>query len=273
MAKKEKKLEQLEGLEQLGGLEAALGHEFGDAGLLRAALLHRSAEVERGMGAWAESQRLEFLGDAVLDLLAADWLMKNLPPGTREGRLTRLRSRLTCTEAFADVARRLGLGGLVVLGVGEERNGGRERASLLADTLEAVFGAVWLDGGWAAAEAAFGRVFAGELDAAAEDGAEDGNPKGVLQELAQARGAGVPVYETTAVEGPPHARRFTVEVCADGLKAEGAGSSKRQAEQAAAGEWLKRFFAGGAAVNPADGGSVENNSGAGHSVPPETEQT
>ncbi|MBR6021457.1 MAG: ribonuclease III, partial [Kiritimatiellae bacterium] len=139
-------------------LSGALGHEWRDEALLDAALLHRSAAVERGMGDWAESQRLEFLGDAVLDLLAADWLMRRLP-GVREGRLTALRSQLTCTGAFAEAARRLGLGEMVVLGVGEEKCGGRERESLLADTLEAVFGALWTDGGWAAAERAFGRVF------------------------------------------------------------------------------------------------------------------
>jgi len=252
------------------GLEEALGHGFRDAGLLRAALLHRSAAVERGMGGWAESQRLEFLGDAVLDLLAADWLMSHLPPDTREGRLTQLRSRLTCTASFAAVARRLGLGACVELGVGEERGGGRGRDALLADTLEAVFGAVWRDGGWAAADAAFRRVFAGELAeaaAGADSAAAAGNPKGLLQEFAQARGDGVPAYGVVSEEGPPHARRYAVDVRVAGLSARGAGPSKHQAEEEAAREWMRLH----ARMNPGGAGVVEPLDSAGRPAPHGTE--
>ena len=225
-----------------------LGHAWRDESLLAAALLHRSAAVERGMGDWAESQRLEFLGDAVLDLLAADWLMRRLP-GVREGRLTALRSRVTCTGAFAEVARGLELGAMVELGVGEEKCGGRDRESLLADTLEAVFGALWTDGGWAAVEKAFGRVFGAVMEAAAASAEGEGgtsaggiaNPKGALQEWAQARGAGTPEYAVTLETGPAHARQYAVEVRVGDRAAPGTGGSKHAAEEAAARAWLAAF--------------------------------
>lgn len=224
----------------LQDLSQTLAHpEWRDPSLLSAALLHRSAAVERGLGDWAESQRLEFLGDAILDLLAADALFRRLPDA-REGLLTALRSRLTCTSAFAAVARRLGLGPLVVLGVGEEKCGGRTRESLLADTLEAVFGAIWLDGGWTAVHRSFEAVFASDLSTllSAPPGIS-ANPKGALQEWAQARALPPPGYAVVAEDGPPHARRYTVRVTLDGRSADATATSKHAAEESAA----RAFFA------------------------------
>lgn len=224
-------------------LSQTLGHPvWRDPSLLSAALLHRSAAVERGLGDWAESQRLEFLGDAILDLLAADALFRRLP-AAREGHLTALRSRLTCTSAFAGVARRLALGPLVVLGVGEEKCGGRTRESLLADTLEAVFGAIWLDGGWPAVQTSFDAVFAADLDALLSAPADiSANPKGALQEWAQARALPPPSYAVVSEEGPPHARRYTVRVALDGRTALATAPSKHAAEESAARAFLSSLL-------------------------------
>lgn len=224
-------------------LEDALGHVFREPARLADALLHRSAAVEEGRRGWAESQRLEFLGDAILDFLAADWLMRTLPPDTREGRLTALRSQLTCTQAFATVARRINLAGFVTLGVGEELTGGRHRDALLADTLEAVFAALWLDAGLAAVQDAFARLFAPELAAIASGRTLLDNPKGALQELAQERGWSLPAYTLLAAEGPAHAPSFRVRVAAGPVSAEAAAPTKHDAEQDAARACLRLLVA------------------------------
>lgn len=228
--------------EALGAVEQAVGYAFGCRIPLGAALIHRSAASEAGVPGWAESQRLEFLGDAVLGLLSADWLMRHSLPDLREGAMTKIRSRLTNTDEFAAIARRAGLDRAVVLGIGEDRGGGRERAALLADTLEAVFGAIWIDGGWPAVAQAFDHLFDEERALALQAGTEV-NPKGVLQELVQRRWGTVPAYAVADMEGPPHARRFVVMAriaIADGtgkvrhLSAHGEGPTKQAAEVAAA---------------------------------------
>lgn len=228
--------------EVLTAVETDVGHAFADRDLLGAALLHRSASSEAGAGEWAEAQRLEFLGDAVLGLLSADWLLAHAPSDTREGALTKMRSRLTNTEAFAEVARRIGLDRAVVLGRGEDLTGGRSRASLLADTLEAVFGAIWLDGGWPAAATAFDHLFVEEREVALRAGT-DVNPKGAAQELALRRWGVAPTYALVDCSGPAHARRFLVEAHlaipgAEGevreLSARAEATSKQAAEVAAA---------------------------------------
>lgn len=198
----------------LAAVEQAVAHTFANADLLGAALVHRSAAAEAGAPQWAESQRLEFLGDAVLCLLTADWLMRHAGATTREGALTKMRSRLTNTEEFARLARTVGLDKAVVLGRGEDLEGGRERASLLADTFEAVFGAIWLDGGWAAAAKAFDHVFETERARVVMAGTEV-NPKGQLQELALRLWGVSPCYALEKVSGPPHAPEFTVRVTID----------------------------------------------------------
>lgn len=225
-------------------LETRLGHAFARPELLAAALTHRSHAAENGQPDWFGGQRLEFLGDAVLGAIAAEWLVARREEW-REGTLTKVRSRLTNTAALARVARRLELGGSLRLGRGEEQGGGREREALLADGLEAVFGALWLDGGPGAVRAAFEKWFAEELDEALAAGGDD-NPKGELQERLQRERQAHPRYELTRESGPAHARHFQVDVfLGDEPLGRGVGASKREAETRAAREALRRLGAGG----------------------------
>ena len=219
----------------LGILEEALGHRFAVRELLAQALTHRSFRNEvDGVG---DNQRLEFLGDAVLQLSISSALYEaygELP----EGRLTQLRARLVNGRALADCALRLGLGAYMRLGVGEERTGGRQRASNQADTLEAVLGAVFLDQGYPAATAVIQRLFGDALAGLAPQ--ESRNPKGQLQEWAAQHHRLAPVYTTQGQSGPSHAPEFEVEVrVGDLLAAAGKGGSKQQAQKAAAAEALK----------------------------------
>jgi ribonuclease-3 len=215
--------------ESLRRFEERLGYRFSEPSRLEAALTHRSHAYESGKG--EDYERLEFLGDAVLGLVAAQWLFAR-DAGHSEGELSRRKSVLVSAHELAIAAEALGLGEILRLGVAEERTGGRSKASLLADSLEAVFGAVFLDGGLAAArsvvepilEASLARVPAPGVDAKTE-----------LQEWAQASGAELPTYAVVGSEGPDHAPRFTVEVrLAGDLAGIGSGRSKKQAEQNAA---------------------------------------
>jgi ribonuclease-3 len=216
-------------------LENRLGYVFRAPEGLRQALTHPSRRHEMALAGQIveDNQRLEFLGDAALGLLAANALYRSFP-ACPEGELTRLRSGLTSTQALAAVARELGLGETVLLGKGEDSSGGRTRESNLADTLEAVLGAAWLDGGWPALHTIFERVFAPRLEELAAVGAE-GNPKGALQEIAQRDHGRPPDYVTVEESGPAHARHFVVEVRVEGVPCgRGEGPSKRAAEHAAA---------------------------------------
>ena len=214
-------------------LEARLGHAFADKTLLLAALTHPSYAAEHPADAPSDNQRLEFLGDAALGLAAAEHLFLT-QPGWHEGRLTKVRSRLTNENALARVARELELGAHLRLGRGEERSGGRETPSNLADALEAVIGALWLDGGAGPVRALFGTRFADLLREAVADATEI-NPKGELQELVQARWQDHPEYTLLSAEGPPHRRLYRVAVSHRGtVWAEGEGTGIRRAESAAA---------------------------------------
>jgi ribonuclease-3 len=216
------------------GLAKALGHAFRDPGLLARALVHRSAPNERPEACPESNERLEFLGDAVLDLVVAEALFKRFPDAT-EGQLTRYKAALVSELALADVARELGLGRHLVLGRGEEETGGREKPSILSDALEAVLGAVYLDGGTEAVEGLIQRLFGDALAEVAETGAPRGDYKTALQEWTQARGLGLPAYRLDATEGPDHARRYTVVVALGGRDlSTGQGPSKREAERLAA---------------------------------------
>ena len=166
--------------EQWTLLQERIGYEFAQPERLAAALTHRSYAVETGATEPAESQRLEFLGDAVLGAVAAEWLVKNVPDW-QEGTLTKVRSRLTNGAALARVARQIRLGACLRVGRGVEQSGGREQDSILADALEALMGAVWLDGGVGAIRKIFFRCFAEEIQTAVAAGGDD-NPKGDLQE-------------------------------------------------------------------------------------------
>src|SRR5215475_6495691 len=195
-----------------------LGYEPRDLALFRAALTHRSAPG-------ANNERLEFLGDAVLNLLIAHRLYDAFP-NANEGELSRLRARLVSREPLAEIALSLGLGETLQLGSGELRSGGFRRQSILADALEAVCGAVFLDGGLAAIEALVTRLLAPRI-AALPDPASLKDAKTRLQEYLQARSLTLPHYEVERVEGEPHAQTFRVscEVAELGRRVHGGGSS------------------------------------------------
>jgi len=217
-------------------LERLLGHRFRDRGLLDAALTHRSFAHERGEAEHYE--RLEFLGDAVLGLLAAERLYRE-HPDEPEGELSKRKGFLVSRPVLAGRAEELGLGEALRLGVGEERSGGREKASLLADALEALIGAVYLDGGLAAARKVVDPLLTAGGTRPAH-GARD--PKTRLQEVAQGRGWALPEYRLLDASGPDHAKRFRVECRLQGEPAGvGEGRTKKAAEQDAAAAALEEL--------------------------------
>jgi ribonuclease-3 len=208
-------------------LRDRLGHAFRDAALMRQALTHRSYGTPH-------NERLEFVGDAVLNCVIARALYERFPD-IAEGDLSRARASLVNQDTLAQVARRLDLGGAVRLGEGEMRSGGSERASILADALEALFGAIFIDGGYDAARAAVEAAYA-ELLHDADPAALSKDPKTRLQEYLQARRIAVPDYAVVATRGEAHAQVFDVEcrIAALGVVTTGSGSSRRAGEQAAA---------------------------------------
>ena len=225
----------------LDALERAMGHTFRDRALLLQALTHASFANETEDA--EDNETLEFLGDSVLNFLVTEKLFAAFPL-EGEGTLSKARSLLVSEEHFAALARRVGLGPLLRLSPGEERAGGRERDARLADAFEAVFAALLLDGGIAAARAAAGRLF--DADVAALDFGElhRRDPKTALQERAQAEGKPLPVYRLVEESGPPHDPRFVYEVAfAENRLATGAGSTKKEAQQAAAGAALDALLA------------------------------
>ncbi|MGD9763157.1 MAG: ribonuclease III [Candidatus Binatia bacterium] len=210
-------------------LEERLGHIFADRALLERSLTHPSALPP---GAVRAGEQLEFLGDAVLNLVVADLLLHHFPE-LAEGELSKRRATLVRTVTLATKARELGLDGALRLGRGEDRSGGRSKASILAHAYEAVLGAVFRDAGFAAAHRVVERHFADDIARGGVAGAPDW--KTILQERTQAAGGTVPQYRVAEESGPAHARRFTVEVWIEGAhRATGHGSSKRSAEQEAA---------------------------------------
>jgi ribonuclease III len=212
-------------------LEKALGYRFRRRRHLETALTHGSFVHEAGQEG-GDNQRLEFLGDAALGLVAAHQLYE-ANPDLQEGDLTRLRSRLASTRALGVVAAHLGLGPLLRLGKGEDMSGGQHRLSNLCDALEAVIGAAYLDGGLKAVQKIFRKLFLPLLDTAEQDVAD--NPKGLLQEWSQRNGLGIPRYVVVREEGPAHARVYTIEArVGDRVMGVGKGTNKRSAEQDAA---------------------------------------
>jgi ribonuclease-3 len=207
--------------------EARLAYRFRDPDLLDAALTHRSA----GRGNY---ERLEFLGDAVLNFAIAVLVFRAYPEAD-EGELSRYRAALVSGRTLADVAQHLGLGGQLRLGSGELKTGAFRRGSILADALEALFGAIALDGGFEAAQSVIEGLF-GARAAALPAAQALKDPKTRLQELLQARGERLPVYAVEDVSGEPHEHWFVAscEVAALGLRERGEGTSRRSAEQAAA---------------------------------------
>ncbi len=217
----------------LAGLEEALGYRFRDRELLHRALVHRSwfheAEDEP-----ASNEPLEFLGDAVLGFLVAERILRRRPD-LDEGGMTRLRASLVNTRSLAREARALGLGEHLLLGKGEDRSGGRKKPTILADTFEAIVGAIYLDGGIRPARSLVRRLFGQRIDTLPGPAARTGDPKTRLQEWLQGRGRPLPVYRVVDSRGPDHDREYTVEVLVEGRPvARGDGSAIKRAEQAAA---------------------------------------
>ena len=213
-------------------LETKLGVRFRDRPLLHLALVHGSAAAEGRTPHGENYERLEFLGDSVLNLAISDYLYRRFP-GRLEGDLARLRASIVSEGGLARVAREIDLGRYVLLGRGEEKGGGRSRPALLADALEAVLGAVYIDSGYGVAHYCVTRVFAGELSRLEEPG--EGDYKSQLQELVQQQERRLPRYRITGQRGPEHDRAFVAVVEVNGrVLGEGRGRSKKEAEQAAA---------------------------------------
>ena len=222
---------------RLRTLEQRLAHRFDEPGLLARALTHRSAGPEH-------NERLEFLGDAVLALAVSALLFERFA-GSDEGDLTRIRAHLVREDSLHRLALQLGLPEMLRLSEGEQRGGGAQRPSILADALEAVIGAVFLDGGYAAAHALVQRLL-GELIESTEVQGWSKDAKTELQEWLQARRIAVPAYRIVATRGQAHAQTFEVEcaVATLGLAARGEGRSRRAAEQEAARRVLDQLEAG-----------------------------
>lgn len=213
-------------------LESILGHHFQDPALLTQALTHASLGYET-QRTQPDNQRLEFLGDAVIQLLLSELLFQRYSEAD-EGLLTKVRAQLVSTKALARVARRIQLGGFLLMGRGEESHGGRERDSSLADALEAVAGAVFLDGGMEAARGLATRLFHPEIELLGDE-PDDQNPKGQLQERLQAISPESPKYRIVEQSGPDHAKSFVAAVTWGGRElGRGLGKSKKEAEVEAA---------------------------------------
>lgn len=226
---------------ELAELENLLGYEFRDRELLVRALTHRSWANERLTGAieasirQAQNEALEFVGDSVVGLVIAETLFRRHPE-MNEGGLTLMKHRLVSTASLADRAARLGLGEIVRLGRGEHLSGGREKPAILADTLEAVIAAIFIDGGYQAVRDVIERIFRSEIEKATPK--ESTDYKTMLQEHLQASKLAPPRYSLVRSEGMPHSRTFVVEAIWDGGRTIGIGRSIKSAEMMAASEAL-----------------------------------
>jgi len=217
-------------------LEKSLGHRFKSRALLEVALTH--ASMRGGKGKCSDNERLEFIGDRVLGLAVAELLNDHFPTAT-EGELARRYNRLVRGETCAKVARALGLGPHLILSDSEAGSGGRTKNTILADAIEALLGAIFLDAGFDAARGSVRRLWENQSDELNTTARPDA--KSALQEWAQGQGLALPQYVEIARKGPDHAPRFTSEVRIAGkAPARGEGASKRSAEQAAARALLER---------------------------------
>ena len=227
-------------------LDRALGVHLRDGVLRSTALTHRSYAFEQGLA--VNNERLEFLGDSVLGLVVTDLAFRTYP-GLPEGQLAKLRAAIVNMQALADVARQLGIGDLILLGKGEEQSGGHDKASILADALEAIFGAVYLDAGLDVARELIERLFRPRMEAYVR-GEGDRDYKTLLQELASQRQQSLPSYEV-AEQGPDHQKQFTAVVSVGGERlGSGTGRTKKEAEQQAAGEAFERLRSRGSGETP-----------------------
>ena len=226
----------------LSTLETLLGHEFQSPDLLERALTHRSWAHEKMKGEadarvrTAENESLEFVGDSVLGLVIAEQLYTR-HPGAAEGDLTLMKHRLVSMPTLARIASGMDLGTFLRMGRGEEQSGGREKPAILADTLEAIIGAVFFDSGYVAAGEFVTRIFAEEMSAVTPKSSLDF--KTLLQETLQAKKLAAPVYTVLRSEGQPHDRTFFVEATWNGGTSTGTGRSIKSAEMMAASEALR----------------------------------
>ena len=222
-------------------LETALGYRFSNITLLQNALTHSSYANERWHNSLLSNERLEFLGDSVLGMLVAEYLYRSFPDRT-EGELTRMRADMVCEKTLADVANAIGLGDHLLLGHGEDRLGGRTRDSILADAVESIIAASFLDGGLSAALGIVRRFILVKVPVKKLHNVDY---KTLLQELVQQKKNQVLSYELTAETGPDHDKRFDVEVSLNGrVVGTGFGTSKKRAEQDAARAAIDALFPG-----------------------------
>jgi len=215
----------------LSELQQKMGYRFKDISLLRAALTHSSFANEQKKSGAVSNERLEFLGDSILGMVVATLIYKGNPK-MPEGQMTKLRAELVCEKSLAVIAIGLGIGDCLLLGRGEDRGGGRERPSILADAVEAVLAAVYLDGGFEPVTRLINDYLAPQ---AGKPQRGNSDYKTALQEIVQEKGVQALAYRTTDESGPDHMKSFTVEVWLNGACiGRGTGKSKKEAEQSAA---------------------------------------
>jgi ribonuclease-3 len=220
----------------MSALEDSLGYVFRDRSLMRAALTHSSYANESKSGGIVYNERLEFLGDSLLGAVVSEHLYR-CNPGMAEGVMTRRRAALICEKSLVSVAEFLGLGAHLLLGRGEEQSGGRTRPSILADAVEALLAAMYLDGGWAPVVSFVGRYILSRAD-----GAGVSDYKTPLQELIQRKSGQALTYHLIGETGPDHNKQFVVEVRLNGVRVGlGTGRSKKEAEQMSASAALEKM--------------------------------
>ena len=220
-------------------LETALGYKFQNITLLQNALTHSSYANERWRDSLASNERLEFLGDSILGMITAEYLYRTFPKRP-EGELTRIRADLVCETTLARIANQLQVGSYLLLGKGEEQGGGRSRPSILADAMESILAAAYLDGGFPAARQLVHRFLLADVPA---EHLRNVDYKTLLQELVQQQKNQVLQYTLTGESGPDHAKEFQVEVTLNGtVVGAGSGSSKKRAEQNAAHQAILHLF-------------------------------
>jgi ribonuclease-3 len=231
--------------DEFESLQQAIGYRFRDRGLLEHAMTHTSRANEDVSGGVLDNESLEFLGDAVLGFVIADFLFREFP-AFDEGHKSKLKASLVSTSTLARMAERLALGDHLLLGRGEEKTGGRRKQALLADGYEALIAAIYLDGGIEHAQAFVAREFAGLIaDVRARGTAPAHDYKSALQELVQARDEPLPEYRVVGTLGPDHRKMFDVEVLVDGKAlARSTGASKKEAEQESARIALEKIKGG-----------------------------
>lgn len=225
----------------LSELEAALGYFYQDKDLARTALSHTSYANEVFKDALRSYERLEFLGDSILGFVSAEYLYHTFPT-KQEGELTKIRAELVCEKNLADVARQIHLGDYLLLGNGEEQCGGRKRASILCDVMEALIAASYIDGGFSAAKGIITRLILPKLATVVNTH----DYKTELQELVQRKRGQNLSYELIGEQGPDHCKEFSVRVLLNGSEVgRGTGTSKKRAEQAAAAQAIQKLFPSG----------------------------